>query len=265
MTVDPKDAALHDMDVPNLTWYHTATQPNWPTPSFDPGALLTPETRLRMGGDGHVQGWVERQRSQALHVGTYEAAVHNMFRRIEDQADHGNQFYLYRVHLHPTVTVREGWLIDPSNFAGDVVLNEVCPPGVDVTRYLNYHEDPGSVSLALGRQAISRTQQIAIPHDDATAAEWVTQAVKELEQATSSPLPPDRPWRSTRITPQSARSRKAQEIVEPLTATLPANLRSGFIAAVRFHNTMEPSTWANYVAGLLSVIQTPHRITALLD
>lgn len=70
VTVDSKDAALRDLDVPDLAWYHTTTQPDWPTPSFDLGARLTPETRLRMGGDRHVEGWVERQRSRALHVGT---------------------------------------------------------------------------------------------------------------------------------------------------------------------------------------------------
>ncbi len=38
-----------------------------------------------------------------------------MLRPMRDQADRGEQFYLYRVHLKPSVVVREGWLIDPSN------------------------------------------------------------------------------------------------------------------------------------------------------
>lgn len=265
VTIDPKDPALKDADVPKLTWYHTSTQPDWPARHFDPAAPLTPETRQRMGGDKRVKAWAERQRSKALHVGTYEAAIHNMLRRIEDEADHGNQFYLYRVHLQPTIAVRDGWLIDPSNFVGDVILNEVCPPGVDVARYLNYHEDPGGLSLALGRRAISHTQQIAIPPNDPAAANWVSCAAKELEQAKDSPLLPEQPWRSSRRTPQSGRSLRAREIVEPLTAQLPINLRSAFATATRFTDTTHPSPWANYVAGLLSVIQTPARITALLD
>ena len=116
-----------------------------------------------MGGDRQVTRWAERQRANALHVGTYEAAIHNMLRRIHDQADSGSEFYLHRVRLVPTVAVREGWLVDPSNFLGDVVLDEVRPPGVDVAPYLNYQEDPGALSLALGRSAIASTQQIAIP------------------------------------------------------------------------------------------------------
>ncbi len=48
-----------------------------------------------------------------------------------------------------TVVVLEGWLIDPRNFFGDVVLNEVCPLGVDIARYANYHEDPGGLGRFL--------------------------------------------------------------------------------------------------------------------
>ncbi|MDT0615538.1 hypothetical protein [Streptomyces lancefieldiae] len=142
VTVDPDEPALDDDWVVTVSWYHTSTQPDWPRRDFDPAAVLTAETRMRMGGDERVAAWAARQRAKALHIGTYEAAVHNMLRRIRDQADRGNQFYLYRVHLRPSVVVREGWLVDPSDFVGDVVLDEVCPPGVGVARYLNYHETP---------------------------------------------------------------------------------------------------------------------------
>jgi hypothetical protein len=137
VTVDPCDPALDDAQVARFAWYHTSTQPDWPTSDFDPAAVLAPETRMTMGGDRRVAEWAARQRAKALHVGTYEAAVQNMLRRMDDQADHGSQFYLYRVHLKPSVVVREDWLIDPSNSVGDVVLAEVCPAGVDVARYLN--------------------------------------------------------------------------------------------------------------------------------
>lgn len=136
VTVDPGDPALDDDCVARFSWYHTSTQPDWPARDFDPAADLTSETRKMMGGDEHVAAWAARQRAKALHVGTYEAAIHNMLRRMRDQADHGSQFYLYRVHLEPSVAARESWLIDPSNWLGDVVLDEVCPPGVDVARYL---------------------------------------------------------------------------------------------------------------------------------
>lgn len=47
---------------------------------------------MRMGGDKRVVSWAARQRAKALHVGTYEAAVHNMLRRMRDQADDCSQF-----------------------------------------------------------------------------------------------------------------------------------------------------------------------------
>ena len=148
--VDLDDRALDEDKIAQFAWYHTTTLPDWPSRNFDPAADLTSETRRRIGGAKQVAAWAARQRGKALHVGTYESAIHNMLRRMDDQADHGSQFYLYRVLLTPSVVVREGWLIDPANFAGDVVLDEVCPPGVDVARYLNHHEDPGGLSLALG-------------------------------------------------------------------------------------------------------------------
>ncbi|MCH6470241.1 Wadjet anti-phage system protein JetD domain-containing protein [Sinomonas terrae] len=93
------------------------------------------------------------------------------------------------VHLKPTVVVREGWLVDPSDFVGDVVLDEVGPPGVDVARYLNYHEDPGGLSQALGRNAIESVQQVAIPLPEASDGHWVKMAAPVLEGASDAPVP----------------------------------------------------------------------------
>ncbi|WP_309130987.1 hypothetical protein [Brevibacterium sp.] len=138
MTVDPDDSALDDDRVAQFCWFHTSTQQDWPTWDFDPAADLTCETRMMMGRDEWVAGWVDRQRAKALHVGTYERAVDDRPRRMRDQADRGNQFCLYRVHLEPTVVVREDWLVDLSDFVGDVVFDEVCPASVDVSRCLNY-------------------------------------------------------------------------------------------------------------------------------
>ncbi|MFF0041632.1 hypothetical protein ACFYRG_36305 [Streptomyces mirabilis] len=85
VTLDSCDPALDDDRVAQFSWYHTSTQADWPTRDFDPAAVLTPETRMRMGGGERVSAWAARQRAKALHVGAYEAAVHNMLRRIRDQ------------------------------------------------------------------------------------------------------------------------------------------------------------------------------------
>ena len=265
VTLDPGDPALSDENITQLIWYHTSTQPDWPTQNFDPAAELTEQTRQMMGGDDRVAQWAERQRAKALHVGTYEAAVHNMLRRIDDQADHGSQFYLYRVYLVPTITVREGWLIDPSNFVGDVVLDEVCPPGIDVARYLNYHEDPGGLSLALARTAIASTQQIAIPPLSNDDPSWVATAVGELERVavTSPPSAGSRPI--GRRSAPSPKSGRARELAALLAQRLPVNLRWQFEVATAFNDNLAPEDWARYVTGLMKVLLAPEQVLAELD
>ncbi|SDR20768.1 hypothetical protein SAMN04489765_3838 [Tsukamurella pulmonis] len=47
-----------------------------------------------LGGPRVVKEWSARQQAKALHVGTYEAAVENMLRRMRNQNDLASQFYL---------------------------------------------------------------------------------------------------------------------------------------------------------------------------
>lgn len=264
VTVDPGDPALDDDRVALFSWYHTSTQADWPTRDFDPAAVPTPETRRMMGGDQRVADCAARQRAKALHVGTYEAAVHNMLRRMRDQADHGSQFYLYRVHLKPSVVVREGWLIDPSNFVGDVVLDEVCPPGVDVARYLNYHEDPGGLSLALGRDAIAGVQQVAVPLADAWSGDWVREAVAVLDGA-SDALVPATGRLSRFMRPSSARAALGRELGAALADRLPVNLRDQFASVAAFAEGEDPEQWARRTSNLASLIVAPGRALAAID
>ncbi len=270
VTVDPDDSALVDENVARLTWYHTSTQSDWPMEDFDPAAGLTEEARQMMGGDRRVARWAAQQRAKALHVGTYEAAIHNMLRRIDHQADRGRQFYLYRVRLVPSVTVRDDWLIDPSNFAGDVVLDEVCSPGVDVARYLNYHEDPGGLSLALGRTAIASAQQVAIPTRSSSDSGWIATAAGELERVAMTPSEPAErevwlPRHISRRSTPSPKSARARELVAPLAQRLPVNLRRQFESATAFDETLQPETWAQYVVGVLDLLLAPERVLAVLD
>lgn len=265
VTVDPDDAALIDEAVPGLFWYHTSTHSDWPRRTIDPAARLTPTTRMMMGGEERVAAWAERQKAKALHVGTYEAAIHNMLRRIDDQGDEGQQFYLYRVRLRPDVSVRPGWLIDPSNFVGDVELAEVCPPGVDVARYLNYHEDPGGLSLALGRTAIASTQRIAIPLEGPPAS-WAIDAAAQIEAATapaSTPSPDSgRPRKRYEPSPQSQR---ADQVARAVAERLPANLGRHFRAAAAFGDGATAAEWAQRVSGLVQLIMSPAAVLAELD
>lgn len=263
-TVDPDDPALDDDLVARFSWYHASTHPDWPPKHFDPAADLTAETRLMMGGEQHVAAWAARQRAKALHVGTYEAAVHNMFRRMDHQADSRSRFYLYRVCLKPSVVVREGWLIDPSDWLGDVVLAEVYPSGIDVARYLNYHEDAGGISLALGREAVASVQQVAIPLLDGGDGDWTCETIAALESASDVPIPVTGKL-GRFMQPSSPRRTLGRELGRALSDRLPVNLRHQFESAVSFGKGDDPAQWASRAAGLLELVADPQRVLAALD
>ncbi|MEU3795856.1 hypothetical protein AB0F07_39765, partial [Streptomyces fructofermentans] len=264
VTVDPDDPALDDDRVARFFWYHTTTQPDWPPRNFDPAASLNSETRMRMGGDEGVAEWAAGQRAKALHVGTYESAVYNMLRRMRDQSDQGSQFYLYRVHLPPSVTVREGWVMDPGNFVGDVPLADVCPPGVDVARYLNVHEDPGGLSLALGRDVIARVQRLAVPLSGAWNESWVRDAIAALKGAGGTAVPAT--GRLARLLqPPSPRVVLGRELSAALADQLPVNLRDKIASAAPFTEGDDPEQWARCTSSLFGLISDAGHVLAALD
>lgn len=267
LTVDPGDRALDAGLVTRLYWYHTSTQLDWPTLDFDPAAKLTAQTRLMMGGEQRVADWTARQRGKALHVGTYEAAIHNMFRRRSDQGDERSQFYLYRVRLEPSAVVRDGWITDPGGLVGDVPLDEVCPPGVDIARYLNWHEDPGGISLALGRGAISSVQRIVIPLPDGWDNDWVRHAVDVIEntdpRADPGTVGSGRLQRFRRPTPP--RVSTARRLAAELAHDQPANLRSQFLASATFEDDDDPLRWARSLSALRALLEDPQQVLAEFD
>jgi hypothetical protein len=265
VTVAADDPTLIDSNVPRLAWYHTSTLADWPPENLDPATELTERTRRMIGGDEGVARWAERQRSKALHIGTYEAAIHNMLRRIHDQAGQGQQFYLYRVRLRSTVALSANWLIDPSNFVGDVILDEVCPPGIDVARYLNYHEDPGGLSLAIGRDAIAATQRVAIPLEPVGYEEWVSHVVADLAAVVVDEPSPARAGGRRRAPEPSPREMKASEVVGQLAQRLPLNLRHQFEAASVLSDAAGLVDWGCYVIGLVGLIENPARVFSHID
>lgn len=266
VTVDPDDPALDADRVSDLFWYHSSTRSDWPPVDIDPASGLDSATIARMGGAQRVAAWAKRRRSQALHVGTYEAAIHNMLRRMDDQNDLESQFYLYRVRLKPSVVVREDWVPDPSKLMGDLPLDEVCPVGVDVARYLNYREDPGGLSLALGRDSIASVQSIAIPLSPQGASRWVEDCVRALEDA--SPLAPAS--KKTGIwakidRPCSPRTQLRRELSKSLAATLPHSVREQFERCLAFGGDDAPCPWAERSFQLAQLITDPSDVLAALD
>jgi hypothetical protein len=161
---DPEDEALDASKVPQLFWYHTTTDPEWPRASWE-----LPEKELR-----HLRQtaqWpeeeIERHRrfyeNQALHVGTYEAAIESMLRRINEQGDRGSVFYLYRVRLRSDLRVAPNWRDENQEQAAKITRMDLAAQEWDGLRYLNAYESMGSISLALVRTAIESTQRILLP------------------------------------------------------------------------------------------------------
>lgn len=264
VTVSEDDPALDDASAKQLAWYHSSTFAEWP-PIIDFAGGLNDQVRLMMGGQAAVARWADRQRTKALHIGTYESAVHNMLRRIDDQADGGKQFFLYRVRLRPESVIQPGWITDPSNFVGDVQLDDLCPPEVEVVRYVNYHEDPGGLSLAIRPSAISTTQRLAIPLAAHDGDPWIAETVDRLLNDPPDPPQPAELRQSARIFSKSARAETAAAAVEVLVNRLPTNLRSQFDRATRWQPGSEPLEWAHFVFGLAALIEDPKRVLAELD
>jgi len=266
--VNPGDVALHDEFVTQLHWYHTSTQPDWPTKNFDPAAGWGPEEFSRMGGQDVVDTWVAGQRAKALHVGTYEAAIHNMLRRMDDQGDRENQFYLYRVRLRPNVRVREAWIRDPGGPWGDVPLADVCPPGVDAARYLNHHEDVGRLSLALGRGAIASVQRLTVPQPgggdgwERDAVEAITRSDEAVSDLTRKP---NKLGQFRGPQPGLQRIGVAAAAVLALGEQLPLDLRCRFSDAVAISVDADPVRWARRVSELSTLILNPSTVLAALD
>ncbi|RFA06626.1 hypothetical protein B7R21_19275 [Subtercola boreus] len=254
-----------------MSWYHTSTEPNWPARALDPISRLTEVTKERMravGSDGKsFERWAEGQLAKALHVGTYEAAIENMLRRMSDQDDAHEQFYLYRVQLHPESIIEPGVHKEPTNFVGDVVLEEVCTPGVNVYRYVNTREDPSSISLAVNVKAIHSVQGIPIPLPVETADPWVSRASARLLHAASLPIPEPKNAleRMRRVLP-TAVTLEAQKLTKEVALAMPAGLRDRF--DVHFDDASlqaDPSAFGSKLAGLAELVRNPRAVLRRLD
>jgi hypothetical protein len=78
---DEHDPALDNAQTGELAWHHTSASRDWPAPDYSEqqkARLLAVADRFHYD----VREVIARQAQQAPHVGTYEAAIENMLRRI---------------------------------------------------------------------------------------------------------------------------------------------------------------------------------------
>lgn len=226
---DENDPALGNEAVAGYAWYHTSSWADWPSPQHDVEVEASYRQHAdRMSGLGitDIDGAIRRAASRALHLGTYEAAIENMLRRMRDQADDASQFYLYRVAVQADPErINQGYRDENAEEASQLGLADLDADDLDVVRYLNVHEAVGSLSLAIRSECIVATQRLAIP-------------VEELAGAPSAEL---------KVRLDKLEARRAQ--LEQDRAGLPKLDRSQMVR-MRIGRTSDPDGMAGRVAEL---------------
>jgi hypothetical protein len=265
------DPSRDDSNVRETFWYHTSTHAKWPDRAFDPTSTITDATKRRLqgiGADGRgLERWAARQKGKALHLGTYEAAIENMLRRMNDQDGAAAQFYLYRVRLRHNASIEPGLHQERANIAGDVQLAELCGAGIDILRYVNTYEDPSSVSLAVGLEAILAVQVSPIPLAVDTADAWVSAAAARLSDAASLPAPePQSKFERMQRHRPSALSIEASKLEEEVAERLPFGLRDRFHRFFDEKNlTADPAAFPSKLIGLVALVNDPLAVLRSLD
>lgn len=189
---DTEDPALQSDSVERFAWYHSSRYENWPdleayTADVTAVARQTAE-RDSMFFD--ADRYIATKLSLAVHLGTYEATIENILRRLEDQ-DHSNifatRYWLHRVEIaltEPNDLYSEVMGEFPT-MLGDVELEQLDVLGARAARYINRHEAIGSVSLAIAPALVAAVSTLELPLAEAALPETATAA-----EATASMVRP---------------------------------------------------------------------------
>lgn len=192
------DIAMRDDWVDRLYWYHSSTYENWPD-----AQAYSAEFEAQIANVEALAKWSspeemrERHGSRAVHIGTYEAAIENMLRRLDDQdyRQDGSspQYWLHRVQIRlEQGDLAPGMGEEPTDWLGNVFLSELQDEygGARAVRYVNVNEAHGSISMAIHPAVIATVATICIPVESVAvettpAAEAVAEAVKALAEIPS--------------------------------------------------------------------------------
>ncbi|WP_083863381.1 hypothetical protein [Nocardia exalbida] len=125
--------------------------------------------------------------SLALHLGTYAAAIENMLRRMRDQDSPSHQYWLHQVQIRlQHADLAQGIHSEFSGWFGDVPMTALADLDARAARYVNVHEAPGSISLAVNPQVIIRVR--TIPLSMTTAVLPATEAGEQAVEHTDADL-----------------------------------------------------------------------------
>lgn len=265
----PDEAMANDLLVRDSSWFHTSFHSDWPRANYNPLDDYSPAAARQIQQEvwgGHDR-WIWQQKNRALHVGTYESAIANLYRRLAHQSGyHDLNFHIYRLQLADTAVVRPGIFPKLSNFVGDADLDEVCPWPNEVSRYTNIHEDESSVSLAVRRCAILRIQSIKILDLPVNPKE-VEMLTHQLETAELLPPPPLRKNLLGRLTTQGSNLQtEGSKVVATLCADIPRRIREDFGRGMiqKLNKDIAPETWAHWALGVRELAINPAGMLEIL-
>lgn len=266
----PNEAMADDALVRKSSWFHTSFHSDWPRANYNPLDDYSPAAAKRILEDqgGLYARWAPQQENKALHVGTYEAAVANLYRRLDGQTGyHDLNFHIYRLQLSETAIIQSGIFPELSNCVGDVDLDEVCPWPNEVTRYVNIREDESSVSLAVRRSAIFRVQSVKLIDLPVDPAE-VEMIKRRIEKADAlPPRPPRKNMLGSLVDPQPNRVVEGHGIAIRLRTEIPWRIREHFDRGVmrKLDATTEPEIWARWLLGVRELAINPSGVLEALN
>ncbi|CDO91607.1 hypothetical protein AWC29_05180 [Mycobacterium triplex] len=171
-----EDIALQTDSVCRLVWYHSGRYENWP----DLEAYTADVTAMAMQTAGRISildpdRIIATKLSLAVHLGTYEATIENLLRRLDrpglcrslrDEVLHRVEIALpHPDDLHFKVTDEFCTMFN------DVELAQLQALGARAVRYVNLHEAIGSVPLAIDPVLVCTVSTIELPVAESTLAE----------------------------------------------------------------------------------------------
>ncbi|MFG2803849.1 hypothetical protein [Streptomyces pseudovenezuelae] len=154
---------------------------------------------------GDIERYIQAQLDKVLHLGTYEAAIENMYRRMMEQADANSAFYLHRVRIDIAPgRVEPGYRHKNEDPAANISVTELTDLGLDAVRYVNVWEAAGCLSLAVHPRVITHIQTIPIPGTPVpydSLPPGLLDLIEDLERRNEEPAAPkERQFRGYNLT-----------------------------------------------------------------
>jgi hypothetical protein len=183
------NVALQDDCVECLYWYHSSPYENWPDAEAYAAEFEAQIANMPPIGPFTPQNLLEQHTARAVHLGTYEAAIENMLRRLHDQdPKEGSpvQYWLHRaqIRLEPG-DLAPGVGEELADFMGNVPLSMLHERGgARAVRYVNTNEADGTISVAIDPAVIAIVATIKIPVE-LVAVETAAAATASAKAATT--------------------------------------------------------------------------------